>query len=245
MNVEVRTYGIYGVFCIIIMSNPSYYAIIPADVRYDSNLKANEKLLYGEITALTQSSGKCWANNQYFADLYGVSKTSVSKWIKNLINFGYIKSVIIYKEGSKQILNRYLTLITHPIEEKLNTPIEEKLKDNNTSVNNTSIIDFKGLLDFINKTQNRKGNGRFTVINKSTQSKFKTRLKDGYTKEVIITAIKNVANNKHHIEQGYKYSTPEFFSRSSTLDKYGFYKSEETTKKEDFENLENGGFSNF
>ena len=27
--------------------NPSYFAIIPADVRYDKRLKANEKLMYG------------------------------------------------------------------------------------------------------------------------------------------------------------------------------------------------------
>lgn len=29
----------------------SYYAIIPANVRYDKRLKPNTKLLYGEITA--------------------------------------------------------------------------------------------------------------------------------------------------------------------------------------------------
>ena len=76
--------------------NPSYYAIIPANIRYDNTLKANEKLLYGEITCLTQSTGKCFASNAYFAELYGVSKTSISVWINNLIKKGYLKSVLIY-----------------------------------------------------------------------------------------------------------------------------------------------------
>ena len=36
---------------------PNYYAIIPATVRYDTNLKYAKKLLYGEITAL---ANKYW-----------------------------------------------------------------------------------------------------------------------------------------------------------------------------------------
>jgi len=54
-----------------------------------------------------------------------------------LADKGYIFVKIIYKEGTKQILNRYLSLVKYPIEEKLNSPIEEKLKENNTVKNNT------------------------------------------------------------------------------------------------------------
>jgi len=72
------------------ISKPSYYAIIPADVRY-SKIPANAKLLYGEITALCNQKGFCWSSNQYFAELYGVSNTSVSSWVKQLIDAGFIK----------------------------------------------------------------------------------------------------------------------------------------------------------
>lgn len=113
------------------MEQPNYYAIIPANIRYDKRLTPNAKLLYAEITALTNMNGKCFATNDYFAKLYGVSKVSISKWIKNLIDFGYIESEIIYKDGSKEIDNRYIRIVYDPIKEKLNTPIKEKLKDNN------------------------------------------------------------------------------------------------------------------
>ena len=116
---------------------PNYYAIIPANIRYDADLTANAKLLYGEITALCNEKGYCWATNEYFANLYGVSKTSISKWISSLIQKEYIFSETIYKDGTKEILNRYLRIVKDPIEEKLNRGIEEKLKDNNTSINNT------------------------------------------------------------------------------------------------------------
>ena len=62
----------------------SYYAIIPADVRYNKNLTPNAKLLYGELTALSNKEGYCWASNSYFAELYKVSNASVSKWISDL-----------------------------------------------------------------------------------------------------------------------------------------------------------------
>lgn len=128
----------------------SYYAIIPANVRYDKELPANAKLLYGEITALCNEKGYCWAGNDYFAKLYQVSKTSVSKWISKLIEQGYITSELIYREGSKEILHRYIRIVNNPTQEKLKRsetkvkePIQEKLKDNNTvnnTINNTNNI---------------------------------------------------------------------------------------------------------
>ena len=115
----------------------NFYAIIPAFVRYDKDLQPTAKLLYGEITALSNEKGFCWAENEYFANLYNVSKTSISKWISSLIKKQYITSEIVYKQGTKEIEHRYLRIVGGGIEEKLNTPIEEKLKDNNTSNNIT------------------------------------------------------------------------------------------------------------
>ena len=114
-----------------------YYAIIPASVRYDEHLCANAKLLYGEITALCNEKGFCWATNNYFASLYKVSKQSISKWIKNLKEQGYIEYTMNYKKGSKEILHRYIRIIGEGIQEKFNTPIKQKFKENNTVINNT------------------------------------------------------------------------------------------------------------
>lgn len=117
--------------------NKSYFAIIPANVRYDTELTPNAKLLYGEITALCNEKGYCWATNKYFADLYNVSIVSVSKWINLLVKKGYLLSDLIYKEGTKEIEGRYLRIVLYPIKEKFNTPIKEKFKDNSTYINNT------------------------------------------------------------------------------------------------------------
>lgn len=86
----------------------AYYAIIPANVRYDKDLAPNAKLLYGEITALCNDKGYCWASNQYFADLYHSSISAVQKWVSALVKKGYINLELVYKEGTKQILQRKL-----------------------------------------------------------------------------------------------------------------------------------------
>jgi len=104
---------------------PTYYAIISAEVRYDKNLSANAKLLYGEITCLTNENGFCFATNRYFADLYDKSKVTISKWISELVSSGYLSTSYTYKGG---------------IKENLKGGIKENFKDNNTSINNTSII---------------------------------------------------------------------------------------------------------
>ena len=118
---------------------PNYFAIIPAEVRYDSDLKDKAKLLYGEIVALSNKDGVCYASNKYFADLYDITITTVSLLIKDLIEKGYLESEFSYKENSKEIEHRYLKIIKGGYLKNIKGGIKEKLKGNNTSINNTSI----------------------------------------------------------------------------------------------------------
>lgn len=128
---------------------PSYYAIIPADVRY-SKLKPNAKLLYGEITALSNKHGYCFATNNYFAELYGVSKNTVSLWIQELKEHNFISVEIIYNE-KKQVVKRKMGITNLS-----STPITKKDDSNNTSVNSTSNNIYKRKDDFERKVQNLK-----------------------------------------------------------------------------------------
>lgn len=88
---------------------PNYYAVIPADVRYDKELRANEKILYGEISALTNANGECFASNTYFAKLYEVAPQAISKWIKDLEEKNYIQ--IDYIKQGKEIKQRKIKII--------------------------------------------------------------------------------------------------------------------------------------
>ena len=123
------------------MEKPNYFGILPANVRYDKNLKPMEKILYTEISSLTNKDGYCYATNSYFSKLYEVHKNTVGAWINNLEKQGYIKTVLIYKKGTKEIIERRIY-----INQKIDTPINEKVEENNTSINNkiNNIYLYKG-----------------------------------------------------------------------------------------------------
>ena len=132
---------------------PNYFAIIPANVRYDDELKAIEKLLYGEITTLTHKTGECWASNNYFAKLYNIYPTTISKYLNHLKNKGYIDIKMEYVENSKEIDKRKICIAqmnnTYCLNEQEGYSQTNKggiacmSKDNNTSINNTSINNIK------------------------------------------------------------------------------------------------------
>ncbi|MDC2838297.1 helix-turn-helix domain-containing protein [Limosilactobacillus mucosae] len=124
---------------------PSYYSIITADVRYDERLKPNEKLLYSEITALSNKYGYCTATNSYFSKLYRADKSTVSRWVSHLEKCGYVQ--VEQTRNGKQIVQRkiypvatpLLTKKSIPYAQKDQYPIDKKVKGNITRVNTTSM----------------------------------------------------------------------------------------------------------
>lgn len=100
-------------------------------------------------------------------------------------------------------------------------PIAEIAVNDNVNVNdiNNNIIesfDFDGLLVFINSTFGK----NFKLINDKVKKKYKALMKQGYDKKQIVKAMINAKENSYHKETNYQYCTPEFFSRTETIDKY-------------------------
>ncbi|EGQ3199810.1 DnaD domain protein [Staphylococcus pseudintermedius] len=126
---------------------PSYYAIITANVRYDNRLTDSEKILFAEITALSNKYGYCTATNGYFASLYEVTKVTISRRISKLKEHGYLDIEIVKENNEFKQRKLYpLTQNIRPINTDVKTPINTNVmrgintnvKHNNTSNNNTS-----------------------------------------------------------------------------------------------------------
>tara|TARA_B110000483_G_scaffold57008_1_gene71320 strand:+ start:11692 stop:12402 length:711 start_codon:yes stop_codon:yes gene_type:complete len=121
--------------------NRSYYAIIPADVRYDDKVTANAKLLFGEITALTNEKGYCWASNNYFAELYKVEKGTISRWISQLEKNNHISTALIYKEGTKEVDKRIIK-IKHTYKQNKGGGMNNIVKDIHTIYDNNNTKEY-------------------------------------------------------------------------------------------------------
>ena len=187
------------------VEKPNMFAIIPADVRYDKNLRANEKLLYGELTALTNKYGYCFASNNYFAELYGVTPQAISRWINNLKKQGYITIEYTYKIGTKEIDKRLIRLVSTKSSEVSTNDLggyQQKVKGNNTSINNTfnntykeiekekekantSNAFIKDVIDHLNS----KCNSHYKYTTPKTRQLIEARKKEGFTLDDFITVI--------------------------------------------------------
>lgn len=208
-----------------VKNNPDYFTIMPAVIRYDDKLRANEKILYSEILTLSRKNGYCYASNRYLSELYGASITIISKWISNLIKYGYLVSENEYKAGTSYILRRKLyptnvndilnksstyieQTFNNDIEQKLNDHIEQKFKDNKTSINNNSNKksnnsradeEIDELINQVVNYLNERTGKDFKATTKQTVSLIKARARDGNSfddfKKVIDTKTNQWLSN--------------------------------------------------
>ena len=140
---------------------PSFYSFLTADVRYDPRLKnhADEKVLFSEITALSNKYGFCSASNDYFAKNYERPKPTISRWINHLKKLGYLKIEIVRK--GKQIIGRKMFAITTPVNANINRGIGIGVNRGiNVDVERGINVDVKDNITSLNTITNNKKDPR-------------------------------------------------------------------------------------
>ena len=95
----------------------SYYSTIPNPVMFHPDLNPHAKLLYGFITSLSKEEGYCKASNKYLANKFHVQKSSISNWVKSLVDTGFITIKLIFAQGEdgKPYIKKRLIYLTQAI----------------------------------------------------------------------------------------------------------------------------------
>jgi len=121
---------------------------------FDKRIKTDLGLLL-IISSLCAEKGYCFASNSYLGNLFNVDESTISRKLKNLESAGYI--TIEYTRRGAEIISRHIRLTEMPFDElqKCQPTIDENVKDNNTSINNTS-INIKENSNIINNITKRK-----------------------------------------------------------------------------------------
>ena len=144
--------------------------------------------------------------------------------LNGMVKFAYIsqkhsidKQVKGWEDKTKKILfDPMLGGEVHPIEDPLLQVKEKEKEKEKVEYTIAKPIDFDRLLKYINNSFGR----NFLKVNDNVKAKYKSRIKEGYKIEDIKNCIDNLKENQYHKDNGYQYCTPEFISRSQTLDKY-------------------------
>ena len=72
-------------------AKPGYWAVLPADVRYDPALPPMARLLYAEISALTDQQGYCYASNAYLQRVFELSERTLQRHLRVLEARGFLR----------------------------------------------------------------------------------------------------------------------------------------------------------
>lgn len=109
----------------LVMSKPTYWAVLPAEIRYDVQLPPNAKLLYAEISSLTDRTGFCWASNAYFEQLYGLSERTIIRLLQALAARGYIRIEDNSGGSAQRRLYAGINPLQGPPDKNVSTPLTE------------------------------------------------------------------------------------------------------------------------
>lgn len=85
-------------------ARPGYWAVIPAQIRYDDRIPPNAKILYAEISSLIGADGYCWATDEHFEKVFGFADRTVRKLMTALKETGYIR--VEEERGQHNVLLR-------------------------------------------------------------------------------------------------------------------------------------------
>ena len=216
MNNELNSYELSRNFINFAFDNPekispNHYAIYFFAIEHCNRLGWKAKFGFPTMMA---------------CDAVGIKKPQTFiKYFNDLEDWGFIKVV---ERSKNQYSANIISLISatpkkgEAMDKAMVKHAASKGQSNspiNKQVNNITIeqeIDSSKLLSLFNSLLGKQAK----VVNAKTKTQIKQRLKEGYTKDDIVNAIRNASKDPFHIESNYKYLTLEFLTKPDKLDRF-------------------------
>ena len=122
------------------------FITVSIDIMHDKNLNQSQKFLLAEIEQLCSLENGCYASNNHFAKLIGITKENVSRNLNDLREMGYIDIKI---ENGSRNHTRIVTLTTlvRPPYQNSNTPLSKRQETKENIQSNKTIVGTKNSSD--------------------------------------------------------------------------------------------------
>lgn len=209
-----------------------YYAIIPMYIMHDTRLKANSKLLYGQISSLTVKEGYCFASDVKLASDIGVSPNSINKFLNELETNGYIiretkekslgRSRKIYLANTPNGVSQHAKWSVANTPNGVFIPLDKRRDKRRDIYSNESLIQIKD-------TYSEKIN-QGSQLTPKAKEKIKQRLKS-YKPEQLLQAITNFSKNEWWMEHNSSRGIAWFFNSDDRIDQFLNLQSKEEQEK--------------
>lgn len=159
------------------------FITVSIEIMHDKNLNQSQKFILAEIEQLSQLDDGCFASNQHFSDLIGITKENVSRNINELEKLGYIDIEI--KKGSRNH-TRIITLTTlvRPPYQNSKTPLS-KQQETKENIQSNKTINTENEIYEAYKAQIKASKRKQSAINNIS-----TWLKE-YSKDDLLKALHN------------------------------------------------------
>ncbi len=118
---------------------PTYFSIIPSEVRYNKKLSNGAKLLYSEVVALSNKYGECFATNKYFSEAYETNDRTITRWLSQLRVEGFITIKNTEKKGLRKIVPTIMigkTKLSKGVDKNVEEGVDKNVHHNNINNNN-------------------------------------------------------------------------------------------------------------
>jgi uncharacterized phage protein (TIGR02220 family) len=190
-----------------------FYYTIPSDIFYNKDLSDKAKLLFGLVANFCNKYGKCYVSNKYLGDVLDRSEGTISRLVNELVEAGYLHSIVDRNDANKRTLTLYAKMIIPIL--KNDYTYSQKREDNNTIYNNNKLNIFKEVISYLNQ----KANTKFKEGNKANQRMISGRLDEGHTLEDFKTVIDNMVAKWKGTEWE-QYLRPQTLFQASKFENY-------------------------
>lgn len=124
---------------------------IPREIWLSEKLSIQEKVFLAEIHSLDNEIG-CIASNAYFAEFFGMSKSSVSRIISTLVEKGFCEVTLTYK-NEKEVDKRIVRCARYGYKEVKLIKEEKPAKPRTSDAQNLLV---SAVIDYLNKVAVKK-----------------------------------------------------------------------------------------